>query len=106
MSVGVSELGLRRNGAALLRPATFAWLRFIPSSVICNTKRPQHLDLCQKALAIPFKRAEQRSFNYFSLDGMKLLLSMPDASRKSGRPGSGHLLSLKYDTGARGAGNR
>lgn len=63
-------------------------------------EEPEHLDLCQKALAIPFKRAEQRSLNYFSLDGMKLLLSMPDASRESGRRDLA-LLSLMYDAGAR-----
>lgn len=38
--------------------------------------------------------------NYFSLDGIKLLLSMPDTSTKSGRRDLA-LLSLMYDTGAR-----
>ena len=46
---------------------------------------PEYLDLCQKVLAIPFKKTEQRVLNYFSLDGIKLLLSMPDTSTKSGR---------------------
>lgn len=61
---------------------------------------PEHLDLCQKILAIPFKRAEQRVLNYFSLDGIKLLLSMPDISSENGRRDLA-LLSLMYDTGAR-----
>ncbi len=61
---------------------------------------PEYLDLCQKVLAIPFKKAEQRVLNYFSLDGIKLLLSMPDVSSKNGRRDMA-LLSLMYDTGAR-----
>ena len=61
---------------------------------------PEYLDLCQKVLAIPFKKTEQRVLNYFSTDGIKLLLSMPDTSTKSGRRDLA-LLSLMYDTGAR-----
>lgn len=61
---------------------------------------PECLDLCQKVLAIPFKKTEQRALNYFSLDGIKLLLSMPDTSTRSGRRDLA-LLSLMYDTGAR-----
>lgn len=61
---------------------------------------PEYLDLCQKVLSIPFKKTEQRVLNYFSLDGIKLLLSMPDISTKSGRRDLA-LLSLMYDTGAR-----
>lgn len=61
---------------------------------------PEHMDLCQKVLSIPFKKTEQRVLNYFSLDGIKLLLTMPDTSTKSGRRDLA-LLSLMYDTGAR-----
>ena len=61
---------------------------------------PECLDLCQNVLAIPFKKAEQRALNYFSLDGIKLLLSMPDTSTRSGCRDLA-LLSLMYDTGAR-----
>ena len=61
---------------------------------------PECLNICHKVLAIPFKKTEQRSLNYFSLDGIKLLLDMPDTSTKSGRRDLA-LLSLMYDTGAR-----
>ena len=61
---------------------------------------PECLNICQKVLAIPFKKTEQRTLNYFSLDGIKLLLNMPDTSTKSGRRDLA-LLSLMYDTGAR-----
>lgn len=61
---------------------------------------PEHMDLCQNVLAIPFKKSEQRALNYFSLDGIKLLLSMPNSSNNGGRRDLA-LLSLMYDTGAR-----
>lgn len=61
---------------------------------------PEYMELSRKVLAIPFKKAEQRTLNYFSLDGIKLLLSMPDTSKKAGRRDLA-LLSLMYDTGAR-----
>ena len=61
---------------------------------------PECLNICHKVLAIPFKKTEQRSLNYFSLDGIKLLLNMPNTSTKSGRRDLA-LLSLMYDTGAR-----
>lgn len=61
---------------------------------------PEYLNLCQKVLSIPFKKTDCRTLSYFSLDGIKLLLSMPDTSTKSGRRDLA-LLSLMYDTGAR-----
>lgn len=61
---------------------------------------PEHLHLCKTILAIPFKKTEQRALDYFSLNGIKLLLSMPDISTKRGRRDLA-LLSLMYDTGTR-----
>lgn len=61
---------------------------------------PEYLNLCQKVFSIPFKKAEQRAISYFTLDGIKLLLGMPDLSTKNGRRDLA-LLSLMYDTGAR-----
>lgn len=61
---------------------------------------PEYLALCQSIFSIPMKKAEQRSLNYLSLDGIKLLLDMPDTSRKYGRRDLA-LLSLMYDTGMR-----
>lgn len=61
---------------------------------------PDFLLEWQKILAIPVKRGERGTLNYTSLDGIKLLLEMPDQSTKSGRRDLA-LLSLLYDTGAR-----
>ena len=61
---------------------------------------PDFLLEWQKILAIPVKRGERRTLNYMSLEGIKLLLEMPDQCTKSGRRDLA-LLSLMYDTGAR-----
>lgn len=61
---------------------------------------PDFLLEWQKILAIPVKKGERGTLNYMSLEGIKLLLEMPDQSTKSGRRDLA-LLSLMYDTGAR-----
>lgn len=61
---------------------------------------PDFLLEWQKILAIPVKKGERGTLNYTSLEGIKLLLSMPDQRTKSGRRDLA-LLSLMYDTGAR-----
>lgn len=61
---------------------------------------PDFLLEWQKILSIPVKKGERGTLNYASLDGIKLLLEMPDQNTKSGRRDLA-LLSLMYDTGAR-----
>jgi len=61
---------------------------------------PDGLNQWQEILAISTKKESQKHMNYVGLDGMKLLLSKPDKSTKSGRRDLA-LLSLMYDTGAR-----
>lgn len=61
---------------------------------------PDFLLEWQKILAIPVKKGERGTLNYMSLEGIKLLLEMPDQRTKSGRRDLA-LLSLMYDTGAR-----
>lgn len=61
---------------------------------------PDFLFEWQKILAIPAKKGEHRTLTYMSLEGIKLLLSMPDQHTKSGRRDLA-LLSLMYDTAAR-----
>lgn len=63
-------------------------------------ENPDHLNEWQRILSIPVKRAPKGSLSYASLDGVKLLLSMPDLETKSGRRDLA-LLSLMYDTAAR-----
>ncbi|MDP2791686.1 MAG: site-specific integrase [Rectinemataceae bacterium] len=61
---------------------------------------PDFLFDWQKILDIPVKKAERGTLSYMTLDGIKLLLQMPDHRTKAGRRDIA-LLSLMYDTGAR-----
>jgi integrase/recombinase XerD len=61
---------------------------------------PEFMYPSQQLLTIPFKKTKKAAIDYLSLDAMKLLLSLPDTSTKSGRRDA-VLLSLLYDTGAR-----
>jgi len=63
-------------------------------------QNPDNLLEWQRILCIPVKKAEKKSINYLTLDGIKLLLEMPDQQSKAGRRDL-TLLSLMYDTGAR-----
>jgi len=61
---------------------------------------PDFLLEWQKILDIRVKKTEQGTLTYMTLEGIKLLLQMPDRRTKSGRRDVA-LLSLMYDTGAR-----
>lgn len=63
-------------------------------------RNPDNLLEWQTILSIPVKKAEKKTINYLTLDGIKLLLEMPDQSTKVGRRDLA-LLTLMYDTGAR-----
>lgn len=54
----------------------------------------------QRILDIRVKKTERGTLNYVSLDGIRLLLQMPDQHTRTGRRDIA-LLSLMYDTGAR-----
>lgn len=61
---------------------------------------PDNLLEWQRILSIPVKKGEKGTLNYMTLDGIKLLLEMPDQNTASGRRDLA-LLSLMYDTAAR-----
>lgn len=63
-------------------------------------QNPDNLLEWQRILSIPVKKAEKKIINYLTLDGIKLLLEMPDQNTKTGRRDLA-LLTLMYDTGAR-----
>lgn len=63
-------------------------------------ENPDYLLEWQRILSIPVKKGEKGKMNYMTLDGIKLLLEMPNTDTKSGRRDLA-LLSLMYDTGAR-----
>jgi site-specific recombinase XerD len=63
-------------------------------------QHPDHIYEFQRVLSIKSKRHERGKINYLSLEGIKLLLSMPDAKTRKGRRDLA-LLSVMYDVGAR-----
>ena len=63
-------------------------------------EHPDYIHEWQKILAIPVKKAERGTLTYMTLEGIKLLLEMPNQGTKSGRRDVA-LLSLMYDTAAR-----
>jgi len=63
-------------------------------------QNPDNLLAWQRILSIPVKKAEKKTINYLTLDGIKVLLKMPNQNNKTGRRDLA-LLSLLYDTAAR-----
>ncbi len=63
-------------------------------------QNPDNLLEWQRILSIPVKKTEKKTINYLTLDGIKILLKMPDQGTKTGRRDLA-LLTLMYDTGAR-----
>lgn len=63
-------------------------------------ENPGNLLEWQRILSIPVKKGEKGTLNYLTLDGVKLLLEMPDRNTANGRRDLA-LLSLMYDTAAR-----
>ena len=61
---------------------------------------PEYSALCQKVLFIKFAKAPKSELSYVSVEGIKLLLSIPDTTTMQGRRELA-ILSLLYDSGAR-----
>jgi site-specific recombinase XerD len=64
------------------------------------TSQPEHLDRCQRLLAIPFKRARPRVVEYLEIEEMRALLDAPDGQTAAGRRDHALLLAM-FNTGAR-----
>jgi len=61
---------------------------------------PQHLELCQRLLAVPFKRARTRVVEYLEADEIAAIIAAPDRTTRAGRRDHALLLVL-FNTGAR-----
>jgi integrase/recombinase XerD len=61
---------------------------------------PEHLELCQRLLAVPFKRARLRVVEYLEGDEVRALLDAPDRTSPDGRRDHA-LLHTLFNTGAR-----
>ncbi len=61
---------------------------------------PEQLELCQRLLAVPFKRARLRVVEYLESDEVRALLEAPDRTLRDGRRDYAILHTL-FNTGAR-----
>jgi site-specific recombinase XerD len=61
---------------------------------------PEHLSGCNKILEIRFKKTAEKTMNYLTIDGLRLLLKMPNQRTRQGLRDLA-LIGLTYDSGAR-----
>jgi site-specific recombinase XerD len=89
--------GERKNGAATRNvrlSALHALFRFVAS------RNPEHLDLAQRVLGIPFKRAPQRTIDYLEREEIESILKTIDRTTRQGSRNYA-LLATMFSTGAR-----
>jgi len=61
---------------------------------------PEHLEICQRLLALPFKRTRQPSVEYLEMEELCAMLQAPDRRKAEGRRDHTLLLTM-FNTGAR-----
>src|SRR5438477_2449187 len=87
----------RKNGVATRNvrlAAIHALFRFVAS------RNPEHLDLAQRVLGIPFKRAPQRAIDYLEYEEIDSILKAIDRTNPRGTRDYA-LLATMFNTGAR-----
>src|SRR5438876_269278 len=87
----------RKNGAAtrtVRLSAIHALFRYVAS------RNPEHLDLAQRVLGIPFKRAPQRAIDYLEYEEIESILKAIDRTNLQGTRDYA-LLATMFNTGAR-----
>lgn len=94
----LDHLEVNRRNSAATRNARLAAIHAFARHVAAS--HPDHLELCQRILAVPFKRARQRLVEYLDTDEIRALLDAPDRTTQDGRRDRALLLAL-FNTGAR-----
>lgn len=87
----------RHNGATTRNvrlSAIHAFFRYVAA------RHPDQLEYCQRIIAIPFKRAQQRTVEYLEYEEIQQILSAIDQTTCEGRRDYA-LLSVMFNTGAR-----
>ncbi len=87
----------RKNGVATRNvrlSAIHALFRFVAS------RNPEHLDLAQRVLAIPFKRASQRAIDYLEREEIESILKTIDRASPQGSRDHA-LLATMFNSGGR-----
>src|SRR5437867_7278129 len=87
----------RKNGVStrnVRRSSDLALFQFVAS------RNPEHLDLAQRVLGIPFKRAQQRAIDYLEYEEIDSILKAIDRTKLRGNRDYA-LLATMFNTGAR-----
>jgi site-specific recombinase XerD len=92
------HLEVERGNAAPTRNARLAAIHAFARFAAAN--HPEHLELCQRILAVPFKRARVRLVEYLEAREIAAILDAPDRQTAGGRRDHALLLAL-FNTGAR-----
>ena len=66
----------------------------------CAAEHPDYLELCQRVLAVPFKRARSRPVEYLEFDEIQAVLAAINRTTADGRRDYA-LLATMFNTGAR-----
>lgn len=94
----LEHLEVDRHNAVATRnsrlAAIHAFARYAAAS------HPEHLELCQQIIAVPFKRAPHTVVEYLEAEELRALLAAPDRTTRDGRRDHALLLAL-FNTGAR-----
>jgi len=94
----LAHLEEHRHNAAATRNARLAAIHSFAR--FAATNHPEHLELCQRILAVPFKRARARLVEYLEAREIAAILDAPDCATPDGRRDHAIMLTL-FNTGAR-----
>lgn len=94
----LSHLETERGNSVATRNARLVAVHAFARYAAAN--HPEHLELCQRVLAVPFKRAQQRLVEYLEAAEMQALLDAPPCAKRAGRRDRTLLLTM-FNTGAR-----
>lgn len=94
----LEHLEIGRGNCATTRNARLAAVHAFARYAAAS--HPEHLELCQRLLAVPFKRARSRVVEYLEASEMRAILDAPNRATPDGRRDYALLLAL-FNTGAR-----
>jgi integrase/recombinase XerD len=94
----LDDLETARGNSAVTRNARLAAIHAFARFVAAQ--HPEHVDVCQRLLAVPFKRARTRVVEYLDDDEIGAMLHAIDHTSASGRRDRA-LLLVMFNTGAR-----
>lgn len=94
----LEDLETGRTNCAATRNARLAAVHAFARFVAAQD--PEHLEICQRLLSLPFKRARTCTVEYLDADEIRALFDAPDRSTRNGRRDH-TLLLVMFNTGAR-----